>query len=134
MCRVFIYPVTDSTSVTVLSLPWIDPRERIPLPRSRSHEPRRPPLPAGLFLWVIARPARTVGARATGRGASPTCFQTCAGTAWQSASAGKFGQPVARAQVVLQAGFRPAAFRRIAVRKSALEGKRGSVRGNPGGP
>src|SRR3546814_5053340 len=56
------------------------------------------------FLWVIARPARTVGARATGRGASPTCFQTCAGTGWQSVSAGKFGQPVARAQVVLQAG------------------------------
>src|SRR3546814_7025636 len=67
------------------------------------------------FLWVIARPARTVGARATGRGASPTCFQTCAGTGWQSVSAGKFGQPVARAQVVLQAGFRAAVFRRIAV-------------------
>src|SRR3546814_19890414 len=54
-------------------------------------------------------------ARATGRGASPTFFQTCAGTGWQSVSAGKFGQPVARAQVVLQAGFRAAVFRRIAV-------------------
>src|SRR3546814_162680 len=82
-----------------------------PVPTS----PAGPPCLRGFFYGSSSDLRGLWGARATGLGASPTCFQTCAGTAWQSASAGKFGQPVARAQVVLQAGFRAAVFRRIAV-------------------
>src|SRR5690606_41470911 len=55
MSGVVNYASTDATSVDDLSLPWSDPPERRPLPRSRSTSPAGPPCLRGFLLPVIHR-------------------------------------------------------------------------------
>src|SRR5690606_23674991 len=53
MSGVVNYASTDATSVDDLSLPWSDPPERRPLPRSRSTSPAGPPCLRGFLLPAI---------------------------------------------------------------------------------